>query len=145
MKRSPLTLAHCFLWGSFLLAAAGCSFGNSDGTTLVSGTVTFNGSPVENGKVILEPTAEGERPFAGSIHDGKFQLRTTPGEKIVRITATRLEDPQKLSAEMRRTMEVGGNKTVPVQFIPAQYNRDSTLTVGIDAAGNEPLTWDLTK
>ncbi|PQO39319.1 hypothetical protein C5Y96_05550 [Blastopirellula marina] len=128
-----------------MLAAGGCSAGHNDGTTLVSGTVTFNGSPLETGKVILESVQAGERSFAGSIHDGKFQMRVTPGEKIVRITATRLENPKKLSSEMKRSMEVGGAGTVPVQYIPAQYNRDSELKVEIDTTGNNQLKWDLTK
>lgn len=144
MNTSRTLLITCLLACSLLLAA-GCSASNSDGTTLVSGTVTFDGSPLETGKVILEPAQPGERPFAGSIHDGKFQLNATPGKKIVRITATRVEDVKKLSSEMKRTMEVGGAGTVPVQFIPAQYNRDSQLTVEIDAAGGNQLAWDLAK
>lgn len=145
MKLSPTLLTTCLLSCSLLLTAGGCSGGNDDGTLLVSGTVTFDGSPLESGKVILEPVVAGGRPFAGSIHDGAFQLRATPGKKIVRITATRLEDPKKLSAEMRRTMEVGGAGSVPVQFIPTQYNRDSELTVEINPAGGNQLTWELTK
>ncbi|QDU74229.1 hypothetical protein Pan97_12340 [Bremerella volcania] len=135
----------CLLSCCLLIAAAGCSAGNGDGTTLVYGTVTFDGSPLESGKVILEPVQAGERPYAASIHDGKFQLSATPGKKIVRITATRLEDPKKLSADMKRSMEVGGAGTVPVQYIPAQYNQNSELTVEIDAAGGNQLAWDLTK
>ena len=145
MKPTPTLRATCLLLGSFLLAAAGCSAGNVDGTLSVSGMVTFDGSPLETGKVILEPVQPGERPYAGSIHDGKFQLNVTPGKKIVRITATRLIDPKKLSASTKRSMEVGGAATIPVQFIPAQYNQQSELTVEIDAAGGNDLQWDLTK
>ncbi len=145
MKRASTYLMGCLLLGSFFVATAGCSAGNGDGTMAVSGTVTFNGNPLETGKVILEPSEPGERPYAGSIHNGKFELNATPGKKIVRITATRLEDPRQLSAEMKRTMEVGGAGTVPVQFIPTKYNRESELTVEIDPAGSNELSWELTK
>jgi len=145
MNISPTFRITCLLGCSLMILAAGCSAGNNDGTTVVYGTVTYDGSPLESGKVILEPIQADGRPHAGSIHNGQFQLHATPGKKIVRITATRVEDPSKLSASMKRTMEVGGEGTVPVQFIPARYNRESDLTVEIDADGGNELSWDLTK
>lgn len=139
--------AHAFLFillNAVMMFASGCSGGNAPGMVTVDGTVSFNGSPLPEGKVVFEP-AEGEdsRPFAASIRDGKFEIETTPGKKTVRITASRLETPKGMSTKERGAMEVGGANTVPVQYIPDRYNRNSELSVEVNGDGNNDVSLDL--
>lgn len=121
----------------------GCSNGSADGTVAVSGNITFDGQPLSSGKIILEPMEPGGRPYAGSIHDGHFQMYASPGQKVVRITSTRYEAPQGLSKKAKTSMEVGMTQTIPVQFVPKRYNQQSELKIEIDEAGNGDLAWDL--
>ncbi|WP_145342832.1 hypothetical protein [Rosistilla ulvae] len=135
-----------FLYGVLVVLCTGCSGDNNSGLVAVSGTVTIDGSPLPQGKIVLEPSTDaGERPFAGSINDGKFQIEASPGNKTVRITATRVESPAKISRKMQRVMESDVAGSMPVQYIPTHYNRDSDLTVEITAEGPNDLNWELKK
>lgn len=64
------------------LAAGGC--GGSSST--VSGNVTYDGQPVENGAISFLP-ADGKGPTVGAqITEGYYRVREiSPGEKIVQI------------------------------------------------------------
>lgn len=71
--------------GSLLLAAVlslvpGCGTGARPiaGSVPVSGTVTFNGQPLEQGMVRFAPEAIGQcQPATGQIKNGRFTMLTT--------------------------------------------------------------------
>ena len=137
----PIVRLGLLLLCAMPASAIGCSGSKPNDVVTVYGTVTFDGSPLSQGKVILEPAGGTDlRPFAGSIHDGKFQMECTPGKKTVRITATRFEEPKNMSRGAGRSMETDAPSTIPVQ-----YNRNSSLTTEISAAGSFDLTFDLQK
>jgi hypothetical protein len=113
-----------------VVAVTGCGAGG--GLQEVVGTVSFDGQPVTNGEIVFEG-ANGEAPVVGSpIKDGKFELKTTPGKKKVKISATREEGKA----------PDGLPNYVP--YIPKKYNDASTLEQEIKSGKNE-LKFDLTK
>lgn len=63
------------LIAAVVAAAAGCGPGAGDGTVRVSGTVTFKGKPVPNGRVYFDPDAAknpgGQQGYA-DIKDGRY-------------------------------------------------------------------------
>lgn len=71
----------------FFMAAPASGCGEA---TRVGGTVTYEGKPVENGRIVFLP-ADGQGPSAGGeIVGGQYEVRNlTPGRKTVQITATR--------------------------------------------------------
>src|SRR6266849_5263675 len=78
---------------AFLCRVLWIGVGCASGKIAVKGEVTFNGPPVPEGSITLEP-ADGKGPVSGGvITEGKYHLEgetgTTPGQKIVRITAVR--------------------------------------------------------
>jgi len=60
--------------------AAGCGRGDRSELAAVAGTVTFDGKPLESGKVIFE--SRGARPAVGTIENGRIVEVTTyePGD-----------------------------------------------------------------
>lgn len=109
-------------------------FGCGSGKHEVTGTVTFEGTPIETGEIIFEPE-DGKGPAdAGSITDGKFLFECFPGKKKVLITATKVAD-----------------KPAPdglpnyVSYIPKEYNEQSTLTADVTAAGENSFDFELKK
>ena len=123
-----------------LLLSTGCG----DGRVRVSGTVLFDGKPVEEGAIALEP-ANGQGPSTGGpITDGVYDLtgvaRSTVGEKIVRIIAS---------------CKTGRNIPIPpparpgtmiderIQCIPKQYNEQSTLRVQVTPGKDNTHDFDL--
>jgi hypothetical protein len=87
----------------------------------VTGSVTFDGRPVENGEIIFV-SAEGAAPDAGRIDGGIYDLLVKPGKKRVEIRASR--------------PVVGGkpNPMGPVykDYIPEKFNARSTLVADIE-------------
>lgn len=117
-----------FLSLSALVFAAGCG-GASEYT--VSGTVTLDGQPVEEGEIRFLPTDGQGTPFAGPIVNGKFESRASAGQNRVEINATRES----------ATPAPDGLPNFE-SYIPAAYNSQSTLTVTIPPDSGS-LTFDL--
>lgn len=115
-----------------LLALPSCSTAARD-RVAVSGQVTFDDRPLENGQVVFEPRGQGRMAIAQLI-GGRYAIASergpTAGEYIVRITASR---PTGEKASGGPTS--GGEfRDVYTQFLPARYNDASELIVQIDPA-----------
>lgn len=104
-----------------IVALVGC---NGDGKTAVDGTATWNGQPIQSGYIELQPVGEGH--FASAeIVDGKFTLRTTPGKRLVKITA------EKKIGETPPTDRIPEAKPIMFQFVPPKFNSESSLEMEI--------------
>ena len=100
-----------------LSVIGGCG---GDSPSVVSGSVTYNGEPVADGQVLMQPVGGKGTSCGGSIKDGKYTVETAPGRKVVRIKAanrTQVSDEQ-----LRRFREAaargarGGAPKGPIQF-----------------------------
>jgi hypothetical protein len=126
-----------------LSAFLGCSNPDS-GRASVSGKVTFDGEPVKTGQIAFEPQGQGRFGIA-QIVDGAYQMPPqqgpTPGKYTVRITANR-----PLGKPVQPAPEVSGRPTGESyeQYIPAEYNQRSELTVEIGAEPNAVHNFALT-
>jgi hypothetical protein len=68
-----------------LSALVGCG---ASGST-VTGNVTFNGKPVQEGYVNFYPTDGKSAPAGGAIKDGRYSVRNvSPGKNRVEVTST---------------------------------------------------------
>jgi hypothetical protein len=85
-------------WAISALLLCGCG-----GATTVTGTVTYDGAPVENGVVTFAP-ADGVGPAVGGrITDGKYRVDDVlPGPKLVKIEAVKRVPFARSSDEMAR-------------------------------------------
>ena len=117
-------------WISLVLGcvvAVGCT---DSGRRGITGTVTFDGAPLESGTINFVPLPGTASPTAGApIENGEFEVPseggTLAGRFQVVITASRrtgrtMSDPR------------GGEPIdVKVQFIPHRYNQASELEVEV--------------
>ncbi|QDU74026.1 hypothetical protein Pan97_10270 [Bremerella volcania] len=107
-----------------LVALVGC---NNDGKMSVDGTATWNGQPIQKGYIELQPVGEGH--FASAeIVDGKFTLQTTPGKRLVKVTA------EKKIGETAPTDRIPESQPIMFQFVPPRFNSESTLEMEISAS-----------
>jgi hypothetical protein len=123
-----------WLIGLTLLSAVGLALGCGGGGPKeypVTGTVTFDGQPVEQGEIIFFPSDMG-KPYASAIVSGKFECRVPVGEHRVEITATR-ESPTPASDGLPNYES----------YIPAEYNTESTLTASVADGGDNTFTFEL--
>jgi len=113
---------------SLLLFAAGCG-----SSTVVSGTVTYNGEPINNGSIQFSPE-DGKGPIAGgTITGGKYRVeeKLTPGKKIVKIEGFKDIDVPTSSEEMQRRAEEGAMVELAAQ-IP-ENAKGNNITVEVKA------------
>jgi len=131
--------------GVYLLAVvAGCGRQTVQETIVVTGTVMYQGSPVEKGRVTFQPqSTSGVRPATGEINAGGIYSLSTfaagdgakPGDYKVLI----------------ESFEGGASPENPrakqVWLVPEKYSRaetsELTATVPEDARGPIELNFDL--
>lgn len=103
-----------------LLALSGC-----EKKTAITGNVTYNGVPVEDGYIAFTPKGSG-RTVAGPIANGKFSIaEAVPGHYTATATGTRKINHYKTSAEAyANASKNGGHIAEAADYIAA------------DAAGN---------
>ncbi|QDU59489.1 hypothetical protein Pan216_03170 [Planctomycetes bacterium Pan216] len=124
-----------------LVPIVGCS-GNSEGRVAVSGKVTLDGQPLEQGVVRFNPVGGG-LVGEGEINGGSYSLGTsngpTPGPKEVSIVS--LVDTGKTQPD-----EFDPMKKVPLleQIIPPRYNQATELKIDVGTSGGT-FDFDLKK
>jgi hypothetical protein len=121
-----------------LVAAIGCLFlagcgGAPDGKCLVAGSVTWNGTPLEQGVITLIPVDGQFGGEASTIEAGRFKFYARPGKNRVEITASKVVGYSE-----------GMRQNVLKQYLPAEYNADSKLVQDLPKEGNEKLEFKLT-
>ena len=128
MDRWPYHLAFATL----LFFALGCGAGGP-AMYRVTGTVTFDGRPVESGEIIFVPVDKGVAPDAGRIDNGAYDLLVKAGKKRVEIRASR---------------PVLGGKPNPMgpvyqDYIPEKYNARTTLAAAVEPEGANRFDYEL--
>lgn len=107
---------------------AGC--GSSDPRVAVTGKVTLDGTPVENGAITFTPQ-DGKAPtVSGTIQDGAYSARVHPGKVEVRIVAPKV-------VGKRKAYPTPDSPLVDIvqESIPPKYNVKSELLADIPPAG----------
>jgi len=132
-----------------VLALVGCGGEKGPQRASIRGKVTFDGAPVGRGMIVFLP-ADGNGPSSGAeIKEGAYTIPESTGPVAgahrVEITATREGGSQ--TVEGIGGAAAGGPSgayTGPsaVMYIPAAYNRESTLKQEIKLGDNE-LNFDL--
>ena len=129
-RRVPGGVALCLA----VLGLAGCG----GERVPVSGSVSYNGDPVDNGSIsfLADSSAGGEAVNAGGdIKDGKYSIQAARGPKAgkykVEITWNK---------KTGRMVPTPGDAAVPMpetkQVLPPKYNKQSQLTADITSGGN---------
>lgn len=105
----------------------------------VTGTVTLDGKPIENGAIMFSPTNGQGQTAGGGIQDGKYAVDASVGEMTVVINASKVVGKQKLFDTPDSPVE---DKVV--EMIPLRYNTESKLRVTLKPGDNEGVNFELT-
>ncbi|WP_164101945.1 hypothetical protein [Candidatus Laterigemmans baculatus] len=129
-----------FLLGALSVIYVGCG-PDTGGRVGVSGTVTYQGQPLETGTIQFV-SKDGSQMSGAAIHQGEYEIAASdgllPGEMIVRVSSAS-ESTAPPPAE-----EAPGDPSMfapRVERIPAEFNAQSTLTTVIKDGG--PNTYDI--
>lgn len=125
----------CFLMAIpmvLLAVCMGCGEGDGVERYKVTGTVMFDGEPLAEGDVVLDPVGGQGGSATAKIRDGKFETEVTAGKKRVRIRAPK---------ETGKKDEYG--EAIVEPLIPMKYNVNSELTVEVTPEGPNEFEFDI--
>lgn len=130
--RTSLALAVCLLLGS-----VGCSSSTSGPDMhVVQGTVTFDGKPIETGRILFRQTEGDGRAYSTEIVEGTYKLEVKEGPTEVAITASRLI-PGKFDNSNGTPEQMGE------MYIPAKYNQKTELNALVESGSENQFSFDL--
>lgn len=117
-------------------AVLGCQRGRREEPTYdVSGTVTFDGVPLKDGFINFESEVpDGQPTGSAQISNGKYATKARAGKKKVSITANKPTGEKD-----------SGGFDITVNYLPLQYNLNSTLKAEVTAAGPNKFDFVLKK
>ncbi|WP_206028661.1 hypothetical protein [Thalassoroseus pseudoceratinae] len=121
-----------------LLATLGCG-GAPEGPAMfgVSGKVTFDGEPIEDGRITFRQTEPPRKAFSSEIVNGEYSLQAEAGAMEVRVIASR-PIPGKFDNSN------GTPEPVGEMYIPKKYNDNTELTATVTDEGDNEFNFDLT-
>ena len=145
----------CFVLVALLVGCGETGDTNRPKTVPVTGSVTYNGQPVEGATVTFVTGGSGGRGALGTTDaSGKFQLTTfeagdgaIPGSYKVTIAKTTGETAPMTQEDGVVVPPTGGPPTTEVKDeLPLKYKDASTsgLTADVKEGGDNQFTFDLT-
>ena len=117
------------------LAAAGC---DGSGLADVSGTVTVDGTPIEEGAITFYPVDGQGQTAGGPIKDGKYSVPVSVGKMKVSISYPRAIGKKKLYNTPESPEGI-----IWKEGLPGRYNEQSELTFEVKS-GKNTKDWELT-
>jgi len=125
-----------------------------DGTITVTGTVSYQGQPVEGAIVMFSPEGEGRAASGRTDASGRFQLTTLkpddgalPGRYKVALSKTEVEGAEMTSEEARAYYEK--HRRAPTvtskELLPEKYKKTATsgLMAEVTEGGENNFPFDL--
>lgn len=126
--KNPQAFSTKILSTALIVSASvlcGCS-SSPDGpeTVVTTGKVTWQGQPLESGRVVFRLLDGDRRGFSAPIENGRFEIETYPGQVRVEIRASRIVPGQ---------FDTSNGDPVPKgeMYIPAKYNSQSSLVLSL--------------
>jgi len=116
-----------------ILLLGGCSKNDSRHQVAASGTVTFDGKPLEKGNIVFDPVDGKGGSVIGSIVDGQFTVLSEPGSKKVQISSTQ---------ESGKTSSDG--EPIMIEMLPSKYSAQSNLKVELQTSQRNVFNFELT-
>jgi hypothetical protein len=133
---------------TLLCAAVGCGE-REPPRAIVSGSVTYQGQPVQFGDIVFQPLSpHAARSFAqGKIVGGKYSLDAAHGplvgKNLVQIHGYKMTGRKRLDIAGKSLSEAPQMIDELVPYIPERFNEASELTVEIKPGTNENVNFNL--
>lgn len=134
MTSSKLLSFAAFTLG--IVAVCGCGSSSGPERVPLSGTVTYQGQPVEKGEIRFLPI-EGTTasPSGATINAGKYEVTARGGVPVgkFKVAITAFKTNPKPSAAKQKGIMGGADL---IQYLPPKYNDESLLSITVDAKEN---------
>ena len=141
-----MRLAVHFIW-VLVLTLVGCNSSKFE-LAPVSGTVTLDGEPVADARVIFEPQRTGEAalsagPSSNGVTDesGRYSLLTTVEEDRGAVVGKHTVTISTYLAEIDRSRDT--SRIIRKEEIPARYAEPGALTFEVSSEGTDKADFEL--
>jgi hypothetical protein len=116
------------------LVAAGCGGKRAS----VGGTVTYDGQPVDGGRIFFIPQGDpkGRPAVHATIEQGKYYLSASQGPEFGRHRVEIVWHKKPGGKPLGKPGDPGFSTDDLVQTLPAVYNAKSTLAVNVEPGSN---------
>ncbi len=131
-QHSPSWITRRCLLFTLLLSLIGCGGGDAPELGSVSGTVTLDGSPLEEATVEFHPVDGGRSSSAITDEEGHYTLQFAPKRDGALIG----------KHQVKITTSIVGDDNVVKERVPTKYNTETTLEKEVVAGENE-IDFDL--
>lgn len=129
-------MRYCFWLMAALLIGIAIGCGPRDlATEAVKGKVTFDGTAVAEGVIYFDNSSKSLPSVNAPIKNGDYLAKVVKGKYTVRVTAYKMEPLPP------GTVGASGETEGRVQFLPPQFNEQTTLSA--DVVGAKELNFDL--
>lgn len=133
------TSVFCIGLVSLSLAMNGCDSGPKK--MGVTGTVVFDGKPLEDGMITFEPVDSKLAQSGGAtIRQGAFEM---PPERGLLPSEYKVSITQNIGQTMELDAAPGEPSSIEKQPIPPKYNVQTTLTRTIESSGDNVFEFNL--
>jgi hypothetical protein len=117
-----------------LTLLAGCG-GDPMGRQAVSGTVTLNNQPLDQGRIHFAPAGKGPTESGATIENGKYRIPINSGLVPGTYKVSIFSYDQKGAKVQSEEVPGDPGNTQFKERIPARYNAKTTLTAEVKSAG----------
>jgi len=132
-----------FPWAALPLLVLSLGCGGGDDAPIkyeVSGQVTLDGQPLQQGRITFRPLDRATASASGKIENGGYVLECLSGQKRVEITSRRRIPGPKTTGSKASS----GEPAITIEMlVPQQYNRESTLTAEVMESGGNRFVFAL--
>jgi hypothetical protein len=148
MCKEPSLLTRFGLCTLLALFVTGCSSdgGRDAGTVAVSGTVKYNGQPVDGATVTFANAAQSGAPGAGVTGaDGTYTFRAKPGSYSVMVSKQSVAANTQPASMEQAVAEAAKAAEEPKNQLPAIYSNtvESPLKAEVKASGTNSFDFEL--
>jgi len=150
-------LARFTAFAAAVIGVTGCGKNDAPAYANVSGTVTYNGKPLDKGQITF--TTDGRPPTMTDIADGKFSGQAMIGSNKIQVAAYRkaakernIPDSAKLQYKAYQSMNKGGgggaapsdaSDPTMEDYIPLDWGRESKQVRVVEAGSKNEFQFDI--
>lgn len=137
-------LLHC-LKNLLVLVPCIAFLGCAEKFHSVSGIVTIDGKPLDNGSITIVPASGGSPAYGGTNDQGEFSLETNNKSGVragtYKVTLQKFATPKKNSKIQDDEGRKGNFDAIPKSAIPERFNsaKDSPLSITVPSADGKYL------
>jgi len=128
--------------GGLVMFALGCGESDPLGRKAISGTVSFNGAPIERGNIGFQPVEKSTTSGGASIEAGKYSIPRQKGLPAGKYRVT-VNAPKGGGAQASKDAPPGDPLPPPQEMIPPEWNEKSDQFIEVTEKGPYVFNFDV--